>query len=975
MSEINLEERFPDLQPLRSAPSLMTINGIGLSMYGSRDYDEDTRTYVKTRCFCVVFVPLLAVDAYRVANAQKGWYFLGKVPLSQFAKVWNCLLPLVLLAGAGVGWWHHYSHSPEYSAGRQLAEAARLADAGQVGQAARVYRDVARGSTSQAAAAMERINNLTGEPAGQARPAEAAGVFQVAVELRQRYPAFGNLFPRGMELVNQHADADPAGALAVLEAVTPLAPDAKELTPKRQQLLEGAVAQEPENPEPAAKLALIFEARQDWDRCEALLTPHLHRLGTTEGARVLGQRFAHLGKFDQAHALLVPYTEGRLKQLHAAEQAFVKAVKEADKKIVESLNSKKAPGFSYDRYKAAGKVQQDTMVQEYIQLKLRDDPDVSAAREAMAREAEVVPVALDLGIVLLRRGQAQTDPEARRAELEKAEKTFLAVRGLAGQSDEYRLSLGQVYYWLGKHAEGRKLFDELLKAQKRNFETLLGVSRLLREVGAHSEARTLAEEAYQKEKDPTKKYQAAIQRALLLIDLDDRITWLRRANPGDLAVKASLSDALGEKALQEGKDAEAATHLREAIDLYARQAATATTLNNGALAHFSLYAVTGKRATLDKGVDMLDKAITLLPSDSILLHNAADSVLGVALRDIIGPAIDLKALKISGSQELLSYLYGDRPGRDELSQRVRQHAGIAKAIAYYERLLVLAPKNASAYFSLASLYRFTRNLEALRGLDKRLDGVELDLADSTRETLEYLRGKKDAQLQQEFKASIDRHEKQVAETRDMPNKATFAVAATHLVYNLTALDYLGQQVDPNRIVRLAEEAHTAAPSRATHGCLIGALLFRAHRALTEKVPTYAALAARTKRSVGTGYLVAVALSWEGPVQATAQSHPDVQRAVLLLKEAQAAFPDAPDPWTWAMIQSTYPDDAAVVRKALLEDELGRADRAIELRLAPVSGANVLQAYWAMQAAGEATKGRAILQAAADRGVPLPFDLK
>src|SRR5262249_17999706 len=235
-----------------------------------------------------------------------------------------------------------------------------------------------------------------------------------------------------------------------------------------------------------------------------------------------------------------------------------------------------------------------------------------------------------------------------------------------------------------------------------------------------------------------KKHWAAGIRALLRTDLDDEIVWLGRSDPANLEVKASLSMALGNKARQEGRDGEAATHLREAIDLYARQTTSTATLNNGALAHFALYGVTGERAILDKGVAMLDKAIALRPSDSILLHNAADSVLDVALRDIIEPAIDFKPLKIRGDQSLLGYLYRDRAGRDQFRERVRQHTGVAKAIAYYERLLVLAPKQTATYSTLASLYRFTRNVDGLRGLEKRLEGVDLDLADTIRETLDYV---------------------------------------------------------------------------------------------------------------------------------------------------------------------------------------------------------------------------------------------
>src|SRR5690348_1539562 len=101
MSDFDWTERFPDMRPIRTPPGLMRINGIGFAVYGSRDHDADTGTYVTTYCFSFLFLPVFALTAYRIADAPNGgWYFLGRVPLSRFAKTWNLV---VLLAGLCVG--------------------------------------------------------------------------------------------------------------------------------------------------------------------------------------------------------------------------------------------------------------------------------------------------------------------------------------------------------------------------------------------------------------------------------------------------------------------------------------------------------------------------------------------------------------------------------------------------------------------------------------------------------------------------------------------------------------------------------------------------------------------------------------------------------------------------------------------------------------------------------------------------------
>ena len=166
--------------------------------------------------------------------------------------------------------------------------------------------------------------------------------------------------------------------------------------------------------------------------------------------------------------MLQPYAEQRLQALHQAEQKFEEAFKAAQKRVVSSLETGKAPDFAFTLYHQADKTKQEEMVRTYVFGRLKDDPELQRQREVLARESVVVPVAIDLGIAQLARAQHLKEPKARKAELERAEKTFLAVRGQAGKTTEYRFSLGQVYYWLGRQAEGRKLFDEILADGRRN---------------------------------------------------------------------------------------------------------------------------------------------------------------------------------------------------------------------------------------------------------------------------------------------------------------------------------------------------------------------------------------------------------------------------------------------------------------------------------------------------------------------------
>ena len=88
--EIDLSKKFPKMRPVKSVPELFRINGCGVAIYGRRDYDAETFTYVATQCICLLFIPVFPIRAYRVADAPEGgWYFIGKEPLSGVAKGWS----------------------------------------------------------------------------------------------------------------------------------------------------------------------------------------------------------------------------------------------------------------------------------------------------------------------------------------------------------------------------------------------------------------------------------------------------------------------------------------------------------------------------------------------------------------------------------------------------------------------------------------------------------------------------------------------------------------------------------------------------------------------------------------------------------------------------------------------------------------------------------------------------------------------
>jgi len=86
--------------PISSAPALGTFNTIGCTLYGSSDYDPETKSYATTHYFVALMLPLLPLGRYRVINVGGNTYrFLGKLPFRK-ADRWH--LGIVLSGVAAI---------------------------------------------------------------------------------------------------------------------------------------------------------------------------------------------------------------------------------------------------------------------------------------------------------------------------------------------------------------------------------------------------------------------------------------------------------------------------------------------------------------------------------------------------------------------------------------------------------------------------------------------------------------------------------------------------------------------------------------------------------------------------------------------------------------------------------------------------------------------------------------------------------
>jgi hypothetical protein len=527
---------------------------------------------------------------------------------------------------------------------------------------------------------------------------------------------------------------------------------------------------------------------------------------------------------------------------------------------------------------------------------------------------------------------------------------------------------------MGRQTDGKKLLNELLKDEGRKFEVLMVVANTLRDLGVSPETRALTEEAYKTAQGSREKQDSAAElRALTAKDLDDKIEWLEKVTTRTASVRAFLAESKGYKAVEEGKDETAAGHFREALKIYKGEQENFAVLNNAALAALSLYSVTGEPAVLSDGVRMMEKAATLQPRDAILAGNIPRIALAEALRSYLNDSIDLKTLKMYGSLGLLSFLYQDDKEQQAIVRRLREDAGITRTRSRFDRAILLAPSNARHYSEYLELLDYVDDVKALETLARRADEATLEREQYRQDSLEAFQGKKDDKRLRTTMTAIERAEKQVKDTR-AAGGATFAVAAQTLVYTRLSLEGLGKPIDGDALVKLAEEAHKAAPSSATAATLQSALLARAHQKLVALEPAYAAMAKRAQRSLGSHDLIAVAVWRPGKTRDAALANEDVKRAIELVRDQAHKFPESPGGRDWVLLHDSHPEDAKKVAEAIAKNTQGKIVRQLRLKLSPLSASQALSNCWALDSEGKHKEAQETLKRCAAEGVPMPFDV-
>ena len=136
-------------------------------------------------------------------------------------------------------------------------------------------------------------------------------------------------------------------------------------------------------------------------------------------------------------------------------------------------------------------------------------------------------------------------------------------------------------------------------------------------------------------------------------------------------------------------------------------------------------------------------------------------------------------------------------------------------------------------------------------------------------------------------------------------------------------------------------------------------------------PKFAELVNHTKRTLSPEYQVVWALSRADAFSKQAAEHADVQRALALIRESHAKFPESPDEWDWACLRTTDPELVATMVAAVKQDEQQQLGAKLTQKLSPFAVIGAVHAVWRAELSDAPEDGAKLLKDLADLGIAVP----
>jgi hypothetical protein len=354
----------------------------------------------------------------------------------------------------------------------------------------------------------------------------------------------------------------------------------------------------------------------------------------------------------------------------------------------------------------------DAEADRWVRERLDADPQLKKLAAAWGPIEAVYSAALELAMAEL----ALATGDSRPARLREAERLFVQLRRVS-RDPHQELQLGQVYFWLGKPAEGQKIFESLEKTG--DGEVLFKMGGIFRELDRDADARRVLEAAYANLKGE-KRFDAALRRAYAWKSLEDRRDWLQKCDTKTPHIRSELSQVHGEIFLRDGRYEEAALELKEAAAYHAKLGESEKSFNNAAMLELDIARATGDVARLATARSLLRKAVDKEPQDAIVLNNHLDSLRYLGYHALSAEALRVKILHDLPSVHWLDWRLPPL-STEAWAAATRERTELRQAAELGPRAAILASDHSSAIYSQLNYAWLTRDAAAVRALRTSLE--------------------------------------------------------------------------------------------------------------------------------------------------------------------------------------------------------------------------------------------------------------
>lgn len=680
---------------------------------------------------------------------------------------------------------------------------------------------------------------------------------------------------------------------------------------------------DPGNPE-ARNQALRFLLEDgEFARVIALGTPSVQ---DPKVALLVGIAHARSGDGEKAAALLRPLVDRNLTTFTSSVQLWEKAVQSKTNAAYESLRKGTADQGLIGRLNAMPKEQARAAAEKWVDQQVQNDAYVARAAKTWQALDGTRAAAAELAMIDLGAGMSMPPGPERMKRLQSAEHLFLELRKVGADNPKQELHLGQVYFWLGKEKEAVELYAGLEK--KADVPILHAMGEVYRGLSRMSDARRVLELAYGQGTDQQKQA-LALTRSLAASSQEDRMAWLKKADPNDTRIKMEIEQYNAEEAMRLGNYATATDGLKKVAAYYEGLPETSTSLNNAALIHDNLAIVTGDLKHLMEAARQLRKAHELSPEDGIVLNNYITDLQSVGFAGLAGSTLKPELLHQLPTWKWAEYAV-PLPSPDDLAARVRGQADLRRCAELGVRSAVIAPDSSTGIEAQYVYHWLIRDADAMRKLRETIEAREKTREKQADAPSSDKPAKGDDKAAKFFEDQLRRSSATVDLCRRMGHGPSLAFALTQRASErYGGLQIAGSKQSLDLVMKDLDDAVAALDAYPVRFVKASILMAEAAKAVAASEPAFAAW---VKDDEGLGSMVLPLYVRKNPARAESiQRNPAVQKAVEEVVRTQKAGNGRPwvRGWAWLeMAAHPFRDDARklVRHPAALEARLLDAAR-------------------------------------------------